>query len=311
MTPEEKRAKGLYNKFEVKRTDGQSEPGQKHENCRYFVLDLDCDPYAIPAIQAYAEACDDEYPNLALDLQLNFGRQPPAAQDVSVGAREAKSREAFESHCIEAHWWLASDFVRDEADDYFSGQVQKDWEIWQAAQSASIGTQAHVGETGTMPNDVLALVGDIFMAMSAAHKGPPLQMSALPGLLRKIAALITADRALHAREARELSEDQRQGLRLALETIISEISERCYCAGWVTGVEVNMWAFVTGERDREQGYGQGHVFDTEITAMHTLATLLGEWPCWEGDNMEWKPIELPTLALSQQTAKGGGEQGER
>jgi hypothetical protein len=231
MTPEEKRAKGLYNKFEVKRTDGQSEPGQKHENCRYFVLDLDCDPYAIPAIQAYAEACDDEYPNLALDLQLNFGRQPPATQAASIGTGEGAEELA------ERLWSEPAGNTKSEA---------------------------------------------------IAH----------------IAALITADRARVAREARELSEDQRQGLRLALETIISEISERCYC---VTGVEVNMWAFVTGERDREQGYGQGHVFDTEITAMHTLATLLGEWPCWEGDNMEWKPIELPTLALSQQTAKGGGE----
>ena len=32
--------RGLYDKFYVKRTDGKSEPGQKHENCKYFVLDL-------------------------------------------------------------------------------------------------------------------------------------------------------------------------------------------------------------------------------------------------------------------------------
>ena len=60
--------RGIYGKFNISRTDGQSEPGQKHENCRYFVLDLDHDPFAIPAIKAYAEACRPQYPKLADDL---------------------------------------------------------------------------------------------------------------------------------------------------------------------------------------------------------------------------------------------------
>ncbi len=35
-----KKEEGLYHKFDIRRTDGQSEPGQKHDNCDYFVLDL-------------------------------------------------------------------------------------------------------------------------------------------------------------------------------------------------------------------------------------------------------------------------------
>ena len=59
---------GLYQKFRVHRTDGSSEPGGKHENCEYFVLDLDHDPFAYAALQRYAQACRKEYPQLADDL---------------------------------------------------------------------------------------------------------------------------------------------------------------------------------------------------------------------------------------------------
>ena len=62
--------KGLYNKFVVRRTDGSSEQGGKHEHCDYFVLDLSHDKHAIPALRAYAESCEPEYKALADDLFL-------------------------------------------------------------------------------------------------------------------------------------------------------------------------------------------------------------------------------------------------
>jgi hypothetical protein len=69
MNTEEKKQKGLYTKYNVSRTDGSSEPGGKHEKCRYFVLDLDCDPLAIPGAIAYAIAARKEgYEVLADDL---------------------------------------------------------------------------------------------------------------------------------------------------------------------------------------------------------------------------------------------------
>lgn len=60
---------GLYPKFQVIRTDGQSAPGQKHEHSEYFVLNLSTDKHAIPAISAYAKSCEAEYPLLADDLR--------------------------------------------------------------------------------------------------------------------------------------------------------------------------------------------------------------------------------------------------
>lgn len=62
------KTKGLYNKFIVTRTDGKSETGEIHENCRYFVLDLDHDPHAKSAILAYIKSCKD-YPLLRQDLK--------------------------------------------------------------------------------------------------------------------------------------------------------------------------------------------------------------------------------------------------
>ncbi len=61
--------RGLYGKFWVRRTDGRHVPGEKHDGCDYFVLDLTHDPHAIPAIRAYADSCGrDGYELLARDL---------------------------------------------------------------------------------------------------------------------------------------------------------------------------------------------------------------------------------------------------
>ena len=66
------RFQGLYRKFEVKRIDSSSDPGGKHENCEYFVLDLTHDKCAKKALTAYANACEAEFPNLAADLRERY-----------------------------------------------------------------------------------------------------------------------------------------------------------------------------------------------------------------------------------------------
>lgn len=68
--------KGLYDKFVVTRTDGGSASGEKHDGCRYFVLDLTHDPFAMPALRAYAMKCRSARPELALDLWLLAEREP-------------------------------------------------------------------------------------------------------------------------------------------------------------------------------------------------------------------------------------------
>lgn len=63
---------GLFRKFQVYRADGSSQPGGKHYDCRYFVLDVDHDPHAPAALRAYAESCKETHPALAADLLAEF-----------------------------------------------------------------------------------------------------------------------------------------------------------------------------------------------------------------------------------------------
>jgi hypothetical protein len=67
---------GLYRKYVIERTDGSSEPGKKHEKCDHFVLDFNHDPFALPAILAYAQACRKTHPELANDLFKAAGTYP-------------------------------------------------------------------------------------------------------------------------------------------------------------------------------------------------------------------------------------------
>lgn len=62
--------RGLYQKYFVSRTDGKSDPGEKHDGCEYFVLDLTHDPFAAAAIRAYAEKCQFTHTKLAHELRM-------------------------------------------------------------------------------------------------------------------------------------------------------------------------------------------------------------------------------------------------
>jgi len=75
---------GAFRKFEVRRVDGKDALGEKHHNCVYFVLDLSHDPFAIPAMHAYAAACEKTHPALAHDIWIAHGK--PADSPAAVGA---------------------------------------------------------------------------------------------------------------------------------------------------------------------------------------------------------------------------------
>lgn len=92
------RTRGIYDKFDIERTDGRSGLNEKHEGCEYFVLDLTHDPFAWPALQAYAYACREEYPMLAADLEkklayfeAGFDAGQQAERELNKECREALS----------------------------------------------------------------------------------------------------------------------------------------------------------------------------------------------------------------------------
>ncbi|CAK0155369.1 gp43 [Burkholderia pseudomallei] len=67
---------GLYRKFDVRRVDGSSEPGGKHHDCEYFVLDMTHDQHARAALRAYADACASTHPELSADLIARYALAP-------------------------------------------------------------------------------------------------------------------------------------------------------------------------------------------------------------------------------------------
>jgi hypothetical protein len=90
---------GLYGKYTIHRNDGTDAPGQKHEHCRYFVLDLNHDPSAKPAILAYAKACEKTHPVLAQDLReqakhfgFKGGRGPITMRCIGPSGRDRLAR---------------------------------------------------------------------------------------------------------------------------------------------------------------------------------------------------------------------------
>ena len=85
--------RGLYCKFIVQRADGRSAPGEKHEGCDYFVLDLTHDPFAVEALRGYICACRRKYPDLAADLttKINDIVLGPNGERVKHGGTEEES----------------------------------------------------------------------------------------------------------------------------------------------------------------------------------------------------------------------------
>jgi hypothetical protein len=59
---------GLFHKYDIKRTDGKDLPGEKHQDCEYFVLDLTHDKHAAYALMIYALSCKRENPVLSREL---------------------------------------------------------------------------------------------------------------------------------------------------------------------------------------------------------------------------------------------------
>ena len=76
------KSRGIYHKFNVQRVDGRDAPGEKHEDCFYFVLDVTHDPFALGALETYAQACEKEYPGLAYDLRFVVSKRRNIAGEV-------------------------------------------------------------------------------------------------------------------------------------------------------------------------------------------------------------------------------------
>jgi len=84
-------------------------------------------------------------------------------------------------------------------------------------------------------------------------------------------------------------------LQRALYELMSEISEDCWCAGWMMGNEFALWdAIVSGDRT----YGMDQMDEGLLASCKALAEQVGGWIEWRDDehglpNAEWGPYFIP------------------
>ena len=73
-----------------------------------------------------------------------------------------------------------------------------------------------------------------------------------------------------------------------LANLMSDISEKCYSAGWATNTEYVLWdAIISGPRD----FGQDKITMEEIDELKKLSNRTGTWIVFD-DNMEEVAIPL-------------------
>lgn len=83
----------------------------------------------------------------------------------------------------------------------------------------------------------------------------------------------------------------------ALYQLMSDISEDCYCAGWMMGLELAIWGAL---QDGDRTYGMGEMDAEQLEQCRTLANEIDGWIVWVDDDdipglpsCEWGPRFLP------------------
>ncbi len=60
----------IYHKFNVRRTDGKDDPGQKHDGCDYLIVDLNHDEQALAILDFAAYRYASTRPTYAESLRI-------------------------------------------------------------------------------------------------------------------------------------------------------------------------------------------------------------------------------------------------
>lgn len=78
---------------------------------------------------------------------------------------------------------------------------------------------------------------------------------------------------------------------LALRCLMRDLSEGCWCAGWMNGTEYALWeAAVKGEGFE---WGAGLVSDDDAKALQLLARASGVWWAWKWNGEDSGEVMVP------------------
>jgi hypothetical protein len=72
--------------------------------------------------------------------------------------------------------------------------------------------------------------------------------------------------------------DTAEGAALGLLGLMTGISEEYWCAGWMSGLEYDLWRIEAGK-----GYGQGSITDRQGLLLRELSAECDGWWYWDKD----------------------------
>ena len=74
----------------------------------------------------------------------------------------------------------------------------------------------------------------------------------------------------------------------ALATMISDISECEYAAGWMRDIEYELWRYTRGGAENgDYGY-YGHTDGDHLSTLRALSALIGGWVVWQDAAPGWR-----------------------
>jgi len=96
----------------------------------------------------------------------------------------------------------------------------------------------------------------------------------------------------------------RRSLRKRLLSLMREISEDHYCAGWTSGLEYSLWQAVL-QYPQPYEFGLGPIEEEKVVELKDLAEELQEWADWDdqaGEKLiplkDWRQIFAARKAAS-------------
>lgn len=131
-------------------------------------------------------------------------------------------------------------------------------------------------------------------------------------LIHKAADTIAS---LHS-EVKRLKGELAEYAKHELYQLMSDISEDCYCAGWLIGNEYRLWNAITDPND-DRRYGMSEIAEDDIARLRELSAHAGGWWMWEDKDdspgamfialAEWeKHVSGLRAALNPSPAAQGG-----